>query len=118
MKTAMKKLKNRKGETLIESMIAILVFTLSSVMLYTMATAASDINLTAKKADKDFQAQVVGVEQGKTVKDDSGATVVSKSSGKVSVSITKSPAYGVAKDMGSVTVDVYKSDDLCAYYVP
>lgn len=99
MKTAMKKLKNRKGETLMETLVAILVFTLSSVLLYSMASTATDINRTARQDDKQFQEQVVAVEQAKG----------SKTTGTVSITIGSGST--------NVNVDVYRSGDLYAYYV-
>lgn len=107
VKTAMKKLKNRKGETLVETLVAVLVFSLSSVLMYSMAAAANDINQTAREADKVFQQQIVDVEQA------AGA----KSSGSISVNLVKSPG-GTSKSMGSISVDVYKNGDLYAFYVP
>lgn len=108
MKNAMKKLKNRRGETLVETLVAVLVFTLSSVLMYSMAAAANNINQTARAADEVFQQQIVDVEQA----------AGTQSSGSVSVSLVKSPGSNTSKNMGSVNVDVYKSGDLCAYYVP
>ena len=59
-----KKLRSRKGETLVEAMVSILVFTLSSILLLTMVTAASNINKAAKEADASRQAQLSAAEEG------------------------------------------------------
>lgn len=59
----MKKLMNNKGETLIESMVAILIFTLSSIMLYTMLTTSVDLNKKAKEADAVYADQMIYAEQ-------------------------------------------------------
>lgn len=106
VKTAFRKLKSRRGESLIESLVAILAFTISSIVMYSMVTTAADINLTARKADEDFQEQVVIVEQAQ------GAGTQSS----VSLSLTKSPDSNTLKPMGNVKVAVYRSDDLVAYY--
>ena len=107
MKTLLKKMKNRRGETLIESLVAILAFTLSSLVMYSMVTAASDVNRKASEADKDFREQLVVVEQAQ------GAGT----SSKITLNLTKSPADTRTKNLGTVDVAVYKSDDLYAYYV-
>lgn len=62
----MKKLMNKKGESLIESLVAILIFTLSSILLFTMLTTATDLNRAAKEADAAHQAQMVYAEQAES----------------------------------------------------
>ena len=64
MKTIFKKLKNKAGESLVESLAAILIFTMASIVMYTMVTAAGDINSTAKQMDAENQAHMVAVEKG------------------------------------------------------
>ena len=59
-----KKLRSRKGETLVESMVSILIFTLSSILLLTMISAASSINKAAKESDASRQAQLSAAEAG------------------------------------------------------
>ena len=63
MKKALKRLKSKRGETLIETMAAILIFTLSSVMLYSMLTSASGINSTVQDAQAVNQADIQVIEQ-------------------------------------------------------
>lgn len=46
------KLCNVKGETLIESVAAILIFTFASIILLSMISTAAKINYTAKQEDK------------------------------------------------------------------
>ena len=65
MKKVMKRLKSKRGETLIETMAAILIFTLSSVMLFSMLTSASGINSTVKDAQAVNQADIQVIEQQK-----------------------------------------------------
>ena len=52
------RLRSRCGETLVEAMISILVFTLSSVLLFSMITAATNINKATRDADAERQAQL------------------------------------------------------------
>lgn len=68
MKTILTRLKNTRGETLIESMVAILIFTFASILFLTLVTSAANINTTVKEADESFQAQQEAVE---TVVDES-----------------------------------------------
>ena len=52
MKQMLNKLKSKAGESLVESLAAILIFTMASIVMYTMVTTASDINLKAKEMDE------------------------------------------------------------------
>ncbi len=52
MKAMLKKLKSKAGESLVESLAAILIFTLASVAMYTMVTTAADLNQTVKEMDE------------------------------------------------------------------
>lgn len=107
VKSGFRKLKNRRGESLVEALVAILAFTLSSLLMYSMVTTAADINRTARKEDEAFQKQVKIVEEAQGV----------PTYDKVSVSLTESPGYNNSKSMGEVEVAVYKGEDLTAYYV-
>lgn len=85
MKNIMKKLRSNRGESLVEVLCAILIFTLSSVLMYSMVMAANDINATAKKADDEHQAQMEIAEKAEgagvpgtvamTVKDTAGNSI-------------------------------------------
>lgn len=77
MKQIIRKFRSRAGESLVESLVAILIFTLASIVMYTMVTTAADINMTAKEADRDIQAQLVVAEQAETV----------TSTGKITISL-------------------------------
>ena len=59
----MKKLKNKKGESLIESLAAILIFTLSSILLFSMLSTAAKLNRAVKDADEAHQQQMIHAEQ-------------------------------------------------------
>ncbi len=59
MNKIVKRLRSKVGESLIESMAAILIFTLASIMMYTMIMAANDINLRAGEMETRNMEQVV-----------------------------------------------------------
>ena len=63
MERLIRKLKSKAGESLVESMAAILIFTLSSIALLSMISASADINRTAKVADRQYQEQMACVEK-------------------------------------------------------
>lgn len=108
MKAVFKKLKSRRGETLIESLVAILAFAISSVVMYAMVTSAAEMNYTARKADQEFQNKVVIAEEAK------GAGRAET----VSMTLTRSPAASQSKNMGEIDVRVYgETNGLYAYYV-
>ena len=58
MNKIFKKPRSRAGESLIESLAAILVVTMASIVMYSMVTAAADINTTAKRNDLAIQQQM------------------------------------------------------------
>ena len=63
LKRFVKKLKSKAGESLIESLCAILIFTMASIIMYSMVTTAADINSTAKEADEANQQYMQIAEQ-------------------------------------------------------
>lgn len=64
MKQVFRKLKQKSGETLVEVLCAILIFTLSSVGMYSMVMTANNINAEAKKKDQEIQQQMIACEKG------------------------------------------------------
>lgn len=62
MKKLFFRLRSSRGESLIESLAAILVFTLSSIIFLTMVTSANNINHTVKDEYAAFQAQQQAIE--------------------------------------------------------
>lgn len=64
MKHLIARLRKCSGETLVESMAAILVFTLSSLMLFSMVNTANRINQATKEADLERQSQLSVAESG------------------------------------------------------
>lgn len=63
MSNIMKRLKSQAGETLVESMAAILIFTFASIIMLSMVSSAADINNAAKEADHEFYSQMVTIEK-------------------------------------------------------
>lgn len=107
VKAVFKKLNSRRGETLIESLVAILAFAISSVIMYTMVTTAADMNYTARESDQDFQDKVIIAEQAKGM----------GTKATVTLTLTQSPASSQNQKMDDVTVQVYgNTGDLYAYY--
>lgn len=54
MKGIIKKIKCKKGETLVEILVAVLIIALSAGMFATMYTASMNINLSARRQDEEF----------------------------------------------------------------
>ena len=107
VKALKKKMNNRRGETLLEALVAILAFTISSLTMYSMVTAAADINQKAENQTEEFRNNQLLVEQAQ------GAGTQTS----LKMELTSSPAGTDTKQMGKVDVSVYKSGDLTAYYV-
>lgn len=57
MKKFISRLRSNRGESLIESMAAILVFTLASILFLSMVNGAANINRAAREADDAFAQQ-------------------------------------------------------------
>ena len=104
MKSIFKKLKSADGESLIESLVAILVFTMASIVMYSMVSAAANINMTAKEMDEKNQHHMVAVEKGSMDVRNGGATVTFTIDGTT---------------FDTVNVDIYggKEDSLFAYFI-
>ena len=103
MKNLLKKLKSKVGESLVESLAAILIFTMASIVLYTMVTTSADLNAKTKAMDAKNQADLVAVEKGDPASQNGSGTVTFSVGGK-----TK-----------TVSVDIYggKDGSLFAYFV-
>ena len=85
MKKLWKRLKSKCGESLIETLAAIVVFTLASVILLTMTTSAADLAQTNKDVAERIHADMVYAEKGP----DSGGAA---SSGSVTFTVNSSGA--------------------------
>ena len=107
MKSILNKLRSQCGESLVESLCAILIFTFASIVMYSMVTSAANINGEVKAMDEEHQRQMVYVEQAE----------VSHyyNTGTATFIIT---GMDGSTDSVSVAVDVYGGEDdtLFAYY--
>lgn len=56
------RLRSKTGESLIESMAAILIFTFASIVMYTMIMSANDINRQAAQKEQEVENQMRIVE--------------------------------------------------------
>ena len=99
-----KVLRNKKGETLVETLIAILIFTMASIILYSMVTSAAKLNREAKAFDESMMEGMNAVEM------ESGA--LTASSGTVTISVvTGKNAEGVdICETATVPVDIFKDE--------
>ena len=58
MKKLRNKLSSRRGETLVETLAAILIVTFASIILLSMIAAATKLNITAKQHDRAMAAEL------------------------------------------------------------
>ena len=111
MGTIFKRLKSRAGETLVESMVSILIFTFASIILLTMISASADTNEIAQRKDAEHLEQLSQVE----------AAVAAPASGTVTFDVqvgTGEEIGGGLQYSGTVAVDIYGSEDgLYSYYL-
>ena len=113
MKTILTRLKETRGETLVESMIAILIFTFASILFLTLVTSAANINIRVNEADESFQAQQLAVEQAPTESAQSAQAVLFKDK-------NGNGALDEGEAVVTATMKVVAEDDdaLYAYYLP
>ena len=102
-------LHDKKGETLVETLAAILIFTMASIALYTMVTTASSMNIQVRHKSEEVQEQVLIAEQASGDENRTENNIVfkipdPKSTGTISV---------------SETVDVYRknADSVYTYFL-
>ena len=57
-----RKLKSRRGETLVESLCAVLIASLSAALLAGMVTAASNMNISARENDAKLYSSISDAE--------------------------------------------------------
>lgn len=72
----MRKLKNRSGETLIETLVSILIVTLASVVLVQTVIASVDIGSKSRGADRSFSSALASAE-GESAKTGQGTVTIS-----------------------------------------
>lgn len=104
MKQIMKKLRSKRGESLVEVLCAVLIFTLSSVAMYSMVMAANNINANAKEADRAHQESMVIVEKAEGAPSAQGTITMT-------VAGTSDTTAKVRID-----VDIYESGELYSYF--
>ena len=104
MKALFRKLKSKVGESLIETLCAILIFTMASIIMYSMVTSAGDINRTAKEMDTKNQAHLAAVEKGEPSAKTDTAVITFSMDGEL---------------IAQSTVDIYggRDDSLYAYFL-
>ena len=107
MNAFFKKLKSKTGESLIESLCAVLIFTMASVVLFSMVSVAGDINGKAKAKDRENQEHLVAVESANDSEKNGSA-----------VFVFSLPTSSGNKTVATVTADIYggKNGSLYAYY--
>ena len=93
MNNLFRKLKNKAGESLIESLAAILIFTMASIVMYTMVTTAADLNRTAKEMDETNQQHMIAVEKG-LPEAQNGSAIITFSLGSTEIAQTQVDVYG------------------------
>ena len=108
MKPVWKKLRSKAGESLVEMLCAILIFTLASVAMYSMVMASNNINAMAKEKDSSIREQMVVVETAEEGGKRGVITIVP--SKMVGAAGTNTP------DTITVDVDVYQTEDLFSYF--
>ena len=62
MKKLLRKIKECRGESLVESIASILIFTLSSILLLSMIATSAKLNEKAIKQDTDIRAELIVAE--------------------------------------------------------
>lgn len=96
----MKKLRDDRGETLVEVLAAILVASLSVALLFSCVMASSDLDVKAKSVDEDYY-QALSAADGQAGEPSSGQ-----------VTISSKDKENVSKDM---TIDIYGGEGLYSY---
>lgn len=110
MKNILKKLKTRKGETLVGILVAILIIALSAGLFAVMYNASMSINLSAREQDEKLYDAVTQLENK------SGSKVDKADGGEIKIEIHEANEDGTAgAKKGEVRVDVYEQDGLIAY---
>ena len=101
----MKKLHNRRGETLLETLVATLIFTFGSIILLTMISAAAKINDAVKGAEDKFYLDMTIVEMAEFSQETTTVSIL--------ISDTYTPAL---EDTAAVYISQNPAGGLYAYY--
>ncbi len=113
----LKKCKAKRGETLVEILVAILIIALASGLFASMYMAAMNLNLAARKDDDNFYKAVTELEQMV----DDGTGTAAEGDHKIKFKITpetgSDPGEGEPAKGGSgdIQVDVYTQDGMSVY---
>ena len=109
MKNIIRRLRSQAGESLIESMAAILIFTMGSIILLSMVSTAADINAKARQTYDSYQDQIWVAEVTATT--NSGY----KTAGTVTVAVNGVPGDAVTVELFCNTT-VTEEDPLYTFY--
>ena len=101
----MKKLRNQRGETLLETLVATLIFTFGSIILLTMISAAAKITDAAQRADDKFYLDMTIVEKAEFSQESTTVSIL--------ISDTYTPAL---EDTAAVYISGDTDRGLYAYY--
>lgn len=103
MKKLFKKIKSKKGETLVEVLVGILIIAFAAALFAGMYSATGNINMIAREQDAALYSAVADLEQKK---EDSSAK---KEGGNVQITDEG------GNNIGSVEVDVWSEDGMTSY---
>ena len=88
----MKKRLNHRGETLTETLVSILILTLSGLLLLTATMAANKVNQAAVKMDTDLREQLQYAEmQDRNKSDETGSVTVNVNGEEYKVTVYSHP---------------------------
>ena len=104
-----KLLKNKKGESLVETLAAILIFTIASIALYSMVTTAAGINMRVRENDVRIQSELKVAEEAEPTS--------AFGMGKVDMVLTvdKNGRPSTHAVYHTDKIQVYRKDDNCLY---
>lgn len=109
MKKLLGKIRSRKGETFIEILIAVLVISLSLMLVATMYSSAFNLNISAKEKDEAFYDALKSVEQMDGTPIDGSVTITDKD-----VDYTTGNETGSDKS-AKIDVDAYEGEGVTSY---
>ena len=106
MRVMKKFVNDKKGETLVETLSAILIFTLASIILYTMVTSAAGVNKKAREQDVIIGNQL-------SVAEHADAPM---GTGTVTISIPAAAEGGIPVQVAEFNVSIYRNGDEDSLY--
>lgn len=90
-----RKLRQKKGETLIETLVAMLVIVLSVALLCTCVMSAANINKQTREADEEFREELLAAEN-RTGTSQTKQVQITSTSGNLGVKLVEVTVYGEA----------------------